>query len=293
VSFGDSLSDLGNYYAATGNALPPSNAFDAGRFSNGPIWLEYLAKDLGLPSPVASAAGGTDYAIAAAMTGAGTTSYTFPGTTVTVSVPNIDTQIANYLATNTPSPGQLFTIWGGANDFLNGGQTNPLIPAQNVANEIITLARAGATQFLVPNLPPLGDLPSTRSLASPIPQELNALAAGFNQALQAEATQLDHSFGVQVHVVDIYSLMSDSIAHPAKYGFTNVTDSALLSGSNGEGYLFWDTVHPTTQADQFIGALAAASAVPEPSSWVMLGTALIVGGGLAARARRMSGYPPS
>jgi phospholipase/lecithinase/hemolysin len=290
VSFGDSLSDVGNYSAATGGGLPPSPPYDAGRFANGPVWVDYLARDLGLPAPVASSAGGTDYALGGASTGPGTTPNTFPGTTVTVSAPNIDTQIATYLASNTAAAGQLFTIWGGANDFLNAGQTNPLIPAQNIANEIATLAGVGAKVFLVPNLPPMGDLPSTSSLPAPLPSELNALSIAFNTILQSEATQLDQTFGVQVHIVDVYSLMTDAMANPAKYGFTNVTDSALLSGSNGDGYLFWDTIHPTTQADQFIGALAAQS-VPEPSSLVMLGTSLITVGGLATRLRRKSGCP--
>jgi phospholipase/lecithinase/hemolysin len=290
VSFGDSLSDVGNYEAATAGALPPSPPYDAGRFSNGPIWVDYLARDLGLPAPVASGVGGADYAVVGATTGPGTTSYTFPGTTVSVSVPNIDAQIASYLASNTPTASQLFTIWGGANDFLNAGHTNPLIPAQNLANEITTLAGAGAKVFLVPNLPALGDLPSTSSLPAPIPAELNALSVAFNTILQTEAMQLGQALGVQVHIVDVHSLMTDAMAHPANYGFTNVTDSALLSGSNGDGYLFWDTVHPTTQADQFIGGLAAQS-VPEPSSWILLGTAMLLGGGLTGRLRRRSASP--
>jgi phospholipase/lecithinase/hemolysin len=86
------------------------------------------------------------------------------------------------------------------------------------------------------------------------------------------------------NIADVYSLTTDAIAHPSKYGFTNVTAAALLSGSNGDGYLFWDIVHPTTQADAFIGAVAA-QAVPEPSSLVMLATALSVIGGLAVRSR--------
>src|SRR5277367_5542490 len=63
VSFGDSLSDLGNYYAATGDVSPPSSLhYDNGRFSNGSNWLEYLAHDLGIAAPTASVHGGTDYA---------------------------------------------------------------------------------------------------------------------------------------------------------------------------------------------------------------------------------------
>ena len=44
--FGDSLSDTGNSLKATG--IPPSPPYFQGRSSNGPVWSEYLADDLGL-----------------------------------------------------------------------------------------------------------------------------------------------------------------------------------------------------------------------------------------------------
>ncbi len=289
VSFGDSLTDVGNFYAATGGLAPPTSlGYDAGRFTNGPNWVEYLAQDLGVAAPTASTSGGTDYAYGGATTGTGTTNSTFLG--VTATVPNIGTQIDTYLASHTPTAGQLFTIWGGANDFLNAGQTNPLVPAENIAAEITQLAGAGAKQFLIPNLPPLGVLPGTSTLPAPIPSELDALAAAFNTILQSEATQLEQSLGVQIHILDVYSLTNSVIADPSRYGFTNVTDAALLSNSNGSGYLFWDTVHPTTQADQIIAGIGA-QAVPEPSSLALLGTAIVVAGGRAWRSRRRSSAP--
>ena len=60
---------------------------------------------------------------------------------------------------------------------------------------------------------------------------------------------------MQIHILDVNSLFNGVIANPSRYGFTNVTDAALLSNSNGSGYLFWDTVHPTTQADQIIAGI--------------------------------------
>jgi phospholipase/lecithinase/hemolysin len=280
VSFGDSLSDMGNFYAATGGAAPPSSLnYDDGRFSNGLNWLGYLAKDLGVAAPTASSSGGTDYAYGGAMTGTGTTVSTFLG--VTATVPNIGTQIDTYLASNTPTAGQLFTIWGGANDFLNGGQTNPYIPAENIAAEITALALAGAKQFVIPNLPPLGNLPITSSYPAPIPQELNELAQGFNAILQGEALQLEQGLGIQIKIVDVNGLMTNVLNDPSQYGFTNVTTDAVQDngGTNAQGYLFWDIVHPTADAD----ALIAAAAVPEPSSIVLLGIALV---GLAMTRRR-------
>jgi phospholipase/lecithinase/hemolysin len=279
VSFGDSLTDVGNYYAATGDVSPPSFLnYENGRFTNGLNWVEYLAKDLGVAAPTASSSGGTDYAYGGATTGTGTTVSTFINATATV--PNIGTQIATYLSSNTPTAGQLFTIWGGANDFLNAGQTNPLIPAANIAAEITALAQAGAKQFIVPNLPPLGNLPVTSSMQPPIPQELNALTQAFNAILQGEATQLENAYGIQIQILDVYGLTENVLNDPSKYGFTNSTSDAVEDnfGTNAQGYLFWDPVHPTTYADSLI----AAAAVPEPSSVVLLG---IAAGGLVIGTR--------
>lgn len=42
--FGDSLSDTGNIFIATGGAQPPSNQpYFNGRFSDGPVWVDTLA----------------------------------------------------------------------------------------------------------------------------------------------------------------------------------------------------------------------------------------------------------
>ena len=124
-----------------------------------------------MAAPTASVNGGTDYAYGGAMTGDGTTFSTFgPASAM---VPNMGQQISDYLGSNTPTAGQLFTLWGGANDVLNGGQTDPTVLLQNLGNEITTLAMAGAKQFLIGNLPMLNLTPVGLSLP---PAEQAALA---------------------------------------------------------------------------------------------------------------------
>jgi phospholipase/lecithinase/hemolysin len=273
VAFGDSLSDVGNYYIMTGgvNPIPPNlypggsypgGSYDPGHFSNGPIWLEYLANSLGVAAPTPSRAGGTDYAWGGAETGIGLSAI--------YKTPNIDMQISTYLASNTPNNTQLFTIWGGANDFLHGGQINPAVPVANLATEISTLVAAGGKQFMVPNLPMLGDLPATNTMPQPVRDELNALSLGFDMLLHNELNMLQQSLGITIHQVDINSLFQNIIADPGAYRLTNVTDPAYLDPNyNGQGYLFWDTVHPTTEIQELIGAAAFAT-VPEPSSLTLV-----------------------
>ena len=64
---GDSLLDQGNAFILTGGTFPPP-PYDQ-RGSNGPVAAEYLASALGVPL-APSAAGGTNYAVLGAATGA-------------------------------------------------------------------------------------------------------------------------------------------------------------------------------------------------------------------------------
>jgi phospholipase/lecithinase/hemolysin len=259
VSFGDSLTDVGNYYTATGQPPPP---YDQGRFSNGPLWVEYLASQLGVAAPTPSLLGGSNYAWAGALTGDGS---------IPDGVPNTGAQISTYLASNTPASTQLFTLWAGGNDFLQAGQTDPSIPVANIGSEITTLANAGARLFMVPNLPMLGDLPSTNTLPQPDRDALNQLTLAFDSLLQSELGQLQQSLGITIVEVDVNSLFQNVLANPGPFGFTNVTTSALGDGVlSGQGYLFWDGIHPTTAGHELIAEAAEAALVPEPGSLVML-----------------------
>jgi phospholipase/lecithinase/hemolysin len=280
VSFGDSLSDTGNVYIATGDTYPQSPPYYNGHFSNGPIWLEDLAGRLGVAAPTPSLAGGTDNAWGGAQTGDG---LSFMGT------PNIGLQISTYLSLHTLSSTQLITVWGGANDFLNAGVTDPTIPVHNLASEISTLVAAGGRVFMVPNLPLLGNIPATNTLPQPQRDALDLLSSTFDTLLHGELNALQHSLGITIYQPNIEALFQNAMANPSAYGFTNVTDALLFSSNpNQSGYLFWDTVHPTVQASPFIADVAFASTVPEPSSMtIVLGAASVA---LFALRRKLAAH---
>src|SRR5271155_453790 len=67
-AFGDSLSDVGNVYALSGDTIPGA-PYVNGQFSNGPVWVQDLAAGLGLGPLSPSQLGGTDYAYGGAETG--------------------------------------------------------------------------------------------------------------------------------------------------------------------------------------------------------------------------------
>ena len=119
VVFGDSLSDSGNLFGLTG--FPPAPFYWMGRFSNGPTWVENLASYLDAPLE--------NYAVAGANTDDTNNQGPFPG---------IRAQIGNsttgYISTHPVADDRvLYVIWGGANDYLSGGQFNPYIPVGTAA----------------------------------------------------------------------------------------------------------------------------------------------------------------
>lgn len=151
--FGDSLSDSGNVSMFSGGANPGADYF-AGRYSNGPVWVEQLATDyLHIAAPAPMLAGGTNHAWAGAYSSGGS------------DVPSAIAQVNGFIATGaTFGPTDAVTIWIGANDILLGGINDPNIPVGHLVDAIGLLASAGATTIIVPNLPDLGDTPAISSL---------------------------------------------------------------------------------------------------------------------------------
>lgn len=258
--FGDSLSDTGNSFNATG--IPPSPPYYQGRFSNGPIWVDYLASDLGL-----SAQQQTNYAFTGATTGSDNNT---PGGQ---NLPGLQQQIASYEATNTSAdPNALYVVWAGANDYLGGNTTNPSVPVSNLSTAVSTLASSGAKNILVANLPDLGKIPIANGN---IQTEgiLSAATQGHNLGLSASLNSLSQQTNTNIIQLDINSLFNSAIAQPQQYGLTNVTDACLTSAgicNNPNEHLFWDDFHPTTGVHEIVADAAFSSveskAVPEPAA---------------------------
>jgi thermolabile hemolysin len=250
VIFGDSLSDVGNVYHQTFGITPQSPPHYEGRFSNGPVWAEHLAWGLGLGTPVRSRSGGFDYAYGGARTGGGSVTF-WP-----FSFPNIGTQINSYLANHTPAGDELFVVWGGGNDLMSTSD-DPAVPAGNVAGHVTALAGAGAVNFVVPNLPPLGQIP--RYVGTANEGVMDGRALEFNGYLAGHLAGLEGSAGVNVFKLDVAGLFYEMFADPGAWGLTNVREAAYSGGTVAEGvegYLFWDDVHPSATGHGLLGEAA-------------------------------------
>jgi thermolabile hemolysin len=259
-TFGDSLVDTGNAFQATGNQIPPSPPYFQGRFSNGPIWVEYLTQSLGLP-----ASSQVNLGFGGATTGT--------NNTVNPALPGLQTEIGGYLASNPPqNPNALYIVWAGANDYLGDRVTDPNVPTSNLETAINSLTGFGAKNILVANLPDLGSLPGTNT--TPFANSLNAISAAHNLNLESRINRLQANLGSDVNLIsfDVNTLFKQVIDNPQDFGFTNVTNSCLTEVSvcsNPNEYLFWDAIHPTTVGHQIIADSAyqtlESAAIPEPT----------------------------
>jgi phospholipase/lecithinase/hemolysin len=279
VIFGDSLSDTGNVAHLTGAKygirIPgPDADYTDGRFTDGAdtlppaekyfgVWIEQFAATLpAKPQIKDSLDGGTDYAYGFATTGSGTGIFTFgPSDELSVNVDNIGLQITDYLATHPKIDDKtLFVVWGGAIDVLYATSNDDVIDAGiNQTLNIQRLIDAGATQFIVPNLPPLGLVPRLNgSTTTSVPAtEASAL---YNDVLKGGLALLpDFNRGkhLQLSQLDVFALFYRILASPSKFLLANVTDSSQGVAVDPDTYLFWDDLHPTTRGHNILALTAA------------------------------------
>jgi phospholipase/lecithinase/hemolysin len=263
VVFGDSYNDVGNIHAlaaAHGIDYPPAPYYQ-GRFSNGPIWIEHVAASFGLPMLPSAAPGGTDFAVGGAELLQPVT--LVPGLTI----PSIEDQVAYYLAINGghADPNALYVIEGGGNDILHATGGSPQQLGDAIADGIFgieqSLLDAGATQFLIPDLINVGELPAAAAGGLAAVKFAHAAALEANQKLEVLLTPVPGILFNRIHVYQTFLGVADD---PTHFGFVNVTDPCLTTSgltvvsecSDPDHSLWWDAEHPSEFAHSFFAVLA-------------------------------------
>jgi phospholipase/lecithinase/hemolysin len=304
-AFGDSLSDAGNNYVLSGGTSPASPYYN-GEYSNGNVWLDTLAADLGLPALTPSQSGGTDYAYGGAASGP--TVFNTGGSSDVMGPTGQIAQFTSTHPTNKADPNALYTILIGGNDLLGipagatqaQGQTLLDDVVNNIDSAITTLAGEGAKDFLVLTVPDLGKTPAaiaagSTASATALTAALNGELLGGNTTsgvLSLAQVAAGAGAGVKINVFDTAALVDQVTANPASYGFSDVTDPCYDATTkavcaNPNSYLFWDALHPTAAGHVLIGNGAAAvlgvAPVPLPAAGWLLMSGL---GGCVLLARR-------
>ncbi len=275
-SFSESLSSPGNIFNVTTalNQLPPQlippgteippvippvPPYDAdGRFSDGLVWVDYLAEDLGITltpstelsvlfpgsdtlSPLAFDPDSGELIISPFFNGAtATTSINFAyggaqsGFTSDNGIPGLLTQVG-WFSNDLTQSGQtadsdaLYIVLSGANDYQSIPNPNPEETVGNIAAAVQTLYDLGARNVLVSNLPDLGETPRANSPLAPVAAEPLSQVTLVHNSLLEEA--LDNLSGLNPDLniipLDIFTLFNQTLDNPELFGFTNVTDACL------------------------------------------------------------------
>jgi outer membrane lipase/esterase len=265
VVLGDSLSDNGNLYLASGRTQPPSPPYFQGRFSNGPVFTEQLGfAAANFNGPVS---GNINLAYGGSRTD---NNVAFP--------PGMRQQLSTYVSRGgTFGANDLVSVLGGANNIFQSlgafavlpptsqgnptGFVDPVIRAAVADMNFIVgdIASRGAGTVLVTNLPRLGTTPQF----SPTPLAALADYAGsqFNSQLATSLMSLAPTRpNTNIILFDLAKVSDPIAANPGRFGLTNVTQSCFTGTSvcaAPDTYLFFDGVHPTAAGHRLLATLSA------------------------------------
>jgi phospholipase/lecithinase/hemolysin len=283
VVFGDSLSDPGNFYRASGLTskapftLIPIAPYEIGghHFSNGRTWAEQLADQIGSHGSGAAALLNpgqfTNYSVggARARPGASPTPY------------DLTSEVLLFLTNfgGLACPNATYVFWIGGDDLrdalealtTSGPAGAGLIIKQavsSIANNVVSLSSAGARSFLILDAPDISNAPAVRA-AGPAAIGLGAqLSGAFNVGLGQAIAGLQAQ-GIQIARFDDNAVVGAIIATPAAFGLTDVRDTCLRFGvvanaicPTPEVFLFWDGIHPSTVGHGIVAGAVRASAFP-------------------------------
>lgn len=286
--FGDSLTDTGNVYAYSGGTNPPAPYYE-GRFSNGPVWVEYLAAGLGhAQASTPSLTGGNNYSWGGAFSNQD--GLAGPGT-------GLISQILGQWSGNADA-NALYVVNAGGNDLrhvdaFNNPTATPYSDAATLLNNMLfslnKLIDAGARHLLVSNIADLGLVPEAEGRRA----EATALTVAYNDALSAALVSLSAVRQVSIIELDIFGMLNEVVSDTqnggAKYGFLDASIPCFypLSPFSCDQSVFSDALHPSGRAHQILGLaaldLVRANQIPEPASLALILGALIAFG--ASRRR--------
>jgi hypothetical protein len=234
-----------------------------GRFSNGQIWVEYLAGLLGVSfktnSDFATFGDGTPSIERSLIYGNFYPPKDF-GTSLCVFWPACSDCFA-------------LTVFEGTNDWSS---TFPEF-INTFTNSIGLLYSAGMRAVLIPNsvdvslvpffthtLPMLG-VGAIAPNGVPSPAAIHAGVIQYNAALASVIGQLRRQYpALAIYAPDFYTQFNYGLSHPDVYGLTildidALEDPALTDKSfdgPGANYAFWDYLHPTSKVHSFMAAFA-------------------------------------
>ncbi|XP_027333157.1 GDSL esterase/lipase EXL3-like [Abrus precatorius] len=300
IAFGDSIVDSGNnnnIKTLVKCNFPPygkdfQGGVPTGRFCNGKIPSDLLVEELGikeyLPAYLDPNLKSSDL-LTGVCFASGASGYD-PLTPEIASVISLSDQLdmfkeykaklknivgenrTNFLVANS-----FYVVVAGSDDIANtyfvahARQLQYDIPSytdlmlNSASNFIKELYKLGARRIAVLSAPPIGCVPSQRTLAGGLVRECaekyNDAAKLFNSKLSKELDSIGHSLpNSRIVYIDVYNPLLDIIVNYQKYGYKVVDRGCCGTGKievavlcnpldatcpNAADYVFWDSYHPT------------------------------------------------
>ena len=295
VVFGTSLSDSGNTFTLLSDPtasgieegcdmltpanVPPYDALDdllipdgsyargGHHVSNGATWIEQLARGKGMSGYVRPALRNTgtqasNYAVGGARASDFACRF------------NLGDQLKAYQEDFPETSAEtLIVIEIGSNDIKDAlfAQNPGIITTAlgNIGSAIVRLydQGQGARKFLLVNVPPIGETPAVKMIDALIPgaaDSANLLSVGFNTGLEQIQDGLNGSLpGIDIRILDVYTLLNEIIADPDSFGIANTEDACVTPNDppftckKPDTYLFWDGIHPTKAVHGIVAQKAA------------------------------------
>ncbi|KAF9163855.1 hypothetical protein BGX21_009257 [Mortierella sp. AD011] len=262
VVFGDSFSDTGNEYKLS-NHTWPIPGYHKGRFSNGPIWADDVAKTKKLKLQDYAFGGATcDSALVQGYSGASST----------IAVPGFIQQIEDYyVPKHNPKDvaDSLFVVSFQGNDFFFDPSLDPKLVVDRLHDGIKRLVSLGARNILVMENINMGIIPYFNTNAT-LAAAYTGIAAQEQVAYKTLVKQITQEYGasdakhpfleskdkkkVNVGYLNLWELFA-RLYKPSELKRLGIID--VINGCVSNDYssickdagkhFYWDAFHPTTK----------------------------------------------
>ncbi|RZA26612.1 MAG: hypothetical protein EOP10_03075 [Proteobacteria bacterium] len=282
VYFGDSLSDGGRLGQRSFDTVIPKCVYWNNRFSNGPVWADYVTGGTGWK--------GKNYAIGGAETGRTNMASGFArflgyadvrrakSTIQDVITAPYLSQIDEFKRDQAKAPyapsATLISIWIGPNNYFNSGvkaQKADGLPDPVLVNTMVTkvvadiaegvkkLQDMGFHDFVIGTMPPLGGVRAGTPGHVGVTFETNVLLKDLHNKMVTELVASIKDDGNRVALFNAYDITVDTNNHYQDYGFTSLEncykgspngffpDKAKSFCSDPLGSKLWDRIHPSTR----------------------------------------------
>lgn len=254
---GDSLSDTGNLHRKTWGMYVPEEIFYKNRFSNGPLWIDYVSTALGVSF--------TNLAVGGAETGEkdGIRGWIIPGTDDQI------TQLNSLVKSQKVELEKAVAVlWVGPNNYFYDRRASVSVTISDIERQVNELEKIGFKKILVGSMPNLDNLPKDpRIIKDKSNEEYRRFSLEHQAAFENLVTQITSiQRPAVIQTFDAYKVNLETINNPKAHGFENLTDACYEGDYSGEfyeeqkfcsnpiAYKYWDFLHPNTLMHCYYGA---------------------------------------